>query len=251
MSYPRSTSCGEIGLILHIILDNVIEYKQDGVFVEVGANDGKTGSFTFNLAKIGWTGLNIEPIPRLYQECVENHREHKNVINLNCGIGEKNEEVEIYDAGTLSTIDEETYVNYKTVGEFKNICIENKKHLVKVRIMDEVLKEEKIENIELLVIDVEGYEEKVLSGFSIDEYNPKIIIIEIGDQYKDFIKNENIREKFKRLRSYLKKHNYSLLVNDVVDNVYIRNNIYSNLNDNFKTGIRKLVKYSQFDDSKI
>jgi len=246
MPYPCSTSCGEIGLILHIILDNVIEYKEDGVFVEVGANDGKTGSFTYNLAKIGWTGVNIEPVPRLYKECVENHREHKNVINLNCGIGEKNEELEIYDAGTLSTMDEETYVNYKTVGEFKNMCKENEKHLVKVRIMDEVLKEEKIKNLDLLVIDVEGYEEKVLSGFSIEDYTPKIIIIEIGDQYEDFIKNEKIREKFRRLRSYLKRHNYSLLVNDVV-----RNNIYSELNNNFKIGIRKLVKYSQFDDSKI
>ena len=90
-----------------------------------------------------------------------------------------------------------------------------------------------------------------MSGISIDEYSPKIIIIEIGDQKTHFIENENIREKFKRLRSYLKKHNYSLLVNDVVDNVYIRNNIYSNLNGNFKTGIRKIVKYPQFDDSKI
>ena len=251
MPYPCSTSCGEIGLILHIILDNVIEYKEDGVFVEVGANDGKTGSFTYNLAKIGWTGVNIEPVPRLYKECVENHREHKNVINLNCGIGEKNEELEIYDAGTLSTMDEETYVNYKTVGEFKNMCKENEKHLVTVRIMDEVLKEEKIKNLDLLVIDVEGYDEKVLSGFSIEDYTPKIIIIEIGDQYEDFIKNEKIREKFRRLRSYLKRHNYSLLVNDVVDNVYVRNNIYSELNNNFKIGIRKLVKYSQFDDSKI
>jgi|UniRef100_A0A6C0IML3 FkbM family methyltransferase len=251
MSYPHSTSCGEIGLILHIILDNIIEYKEDGVFVEVGANDGKTGSFTYNLAKIGWTGINIEPVPRLYKECVENHRDHKNVININCGIGEKNEELEIYDAGTLSTIDEETYKNYKTIGQFQNMCKENDKHLVKVRIMDEVLKEEKIENIDVVVVDVEGYEEKVLSGFSIEDYSPKILIIEIGDQYEEFIKNENIREKFKRLRKYFKEKNYSLLVNDIVDNVYVRNDIYSELNNNFKTGIRKLVKYAQFDDSKI
>jgi len=90
-----------------------------------------------------------------------------------------------------------------------------------------------------------------LSGFSIEDYSPKILIIEIGDQYEEFIKNENIREKFKRLRKYFKEKNYSLLVNDIVDNVYVRNDIYSELNNNFKTGIRKLVKYAQFDDSKI
>ena len=30
MSYPHSTSCGEIGKILHIILNNILEYKTDG-----------------------------------------------------------------------------------------------------------------------------------------------------------------------------------------------------------------------------
>ena len=63
MSYPKSTSCGNIGLILHIVLDNVLPYKTDGTFVEVGANDGMTGSFTYNLAKIGWHGLYFEPVP--------------------------------------------------------------------------------------------------------------------------------------------------------------------------------------------
>ena len=43
MGFPPSTSCGEIGKILHIILDNVLPYKTDGLFIEVGANDGKTG----------------------------------------------------------------------------------------------------------------------------------------------------------------------------------------------------------------
>ena len=174
-----------------------------------------------------------------------------NVINLNCGIGEKNEEVEIYDAGTLSTIDEETYSTYKTMDGFKNMCKENKKYKIQIKKMDDVLVENNINKINLLVIDVEGYEEKVLSGFDIEKYKPEIIIIEIGDQKPEFVKVENMREKFKRLRKYLKEHNYSLLINDVVDNVYIRNDIFNKLNNNFKIAIRKLVKYPQFDDTKV
>lgn len=96
MSYLPSTSCGEIGIILHIIYNKIIPYKTDGLFIEIGANDGKTGSFTYNLGKIGWHGINIEPIPRLYNLCSYNHKDHKNVKNYSLALGENKREVTIY-----------------------------------------------------------------------------------------------------------------------------------------------------------
>lgn len=248
MSYPNSTSCGEIGKILHIVLNNVLPYKTNGTFIEVGANDGMTGSFTYNLAGLGWHGINFEPIPRLYELCCANHLNHKNVINLQIAIGDKEETLDIYDANTLSTIDVETYNNYKTVPEFQNSCINNDKYAVSVKKLDNILKEYNIEKIDLLIIDVEGFEENVLNGFTINNYNPPIIIIEIGDQYQDFIKNNNIKEKFKRLREYFKNNHYSLLVNDVVDNVYIQNDIFKNISASFINEIRNFIKYPQYID---
>ena len=93
MTYLPSTSCGEIGKILHIIYNKIMPYKTDGLFIEIGANDGKTGSFTYNLGKIGWYGINIEPIPRLYNLCCNNHKDHKNVKNYNLALGELKGEV--------------------------------------------------------------------------------------------------------------------------------------------------------------
>ena len=34
-------------------------------------------------------------------------------------------------------------------------------------------------------------------------------------------------DKLKRLRNYFNENNYTLLVNDIVDNVYIHNSIYN------------------------
>lgn len=246
MSYPVSTSCGEVGLILNHILDNVLPFKTNGTFIEVGANDGKTGSFTYNLACLGWNGINFEPVPRLFEKCQENHKEHKNVKNFSCAIGANESVAEIYDADTLSTIDVETYQNYKETPQFKNICTNNEKILVKVRILNNILAENEISNIDLMVLDVEGYEEQVLQGFDIDLYKPKIFIIEISDQHPDFINNEGIMNKFARLRKYFDKHNYTLLVNDIVDNVYIHNDIYKNVNNNFIQNIKKIVKFQQY-----
>ena len=248
MGFPPSTSCGEIGKILHIILDNVLPYKTDGLFIEVGANDGKTGSFTYNLGKIGWSGINFEPIPRLYKLCCDNHKDNKNVKNYNLALGEIKGEVTIIDADTLSTIDTNVIDIYSKIPQFKSYFTNNNNyHKVKMNTLDNILEENSITNIDILVLDVEGYEENILKGFSIANYNPAIFIIEIADQHPDFINNTIMMTKYKNLRDYFKINNYTLLVNDIVDNVYISNEIYNTLNSHFISTIKQLVKYPQYN----
>jgi len=248
MSYPHSTSCGEIGKILHIILNNVLEYKTNGTFIEIGANDGKTGSFTYNLGKIGWNGIHFEPIPRLYKLCCDNHKAHKNVKNYNIALGEYEGEIDIIDAGTLSTIDTDVIKIYSKIPQFSRYFSNNHFHTVKMNTLNNVLQENKINNIDILVLDVEGYEENVLKGFSIENYNPTIFIIEIGDQHPDFINNDVMMNKYKILRDYFKKYNYTLLVNDVVDNVYIRDDIFVTLDKKFTDEIKQFVKFPQLNN---
>jgi FkbM family methyltransferase len=247
MSYPESTSCGEIGCILHIILNNVLSYKTNGTFIEVGANDGKTGSFTYNLAELGWYGLNFEPVPRLYNECCLNHQNHKNVKNFQLGLGETSKEAIIIDANTLSTIDSDIIETYTNTSQFSSYFNNNNiSHKIKIEKLDTVLESNYINDVDLLIIDVEGYEENVLKGFTIQKYIPSIVIIEICDQHPDFINNKKMMDKYKVLRQYFIENNYTLLVNDIVDNVYIHNNIYSTLNPTFIDYIKSLVNFSQF-----
>lgn len=246
MSYPTSTSCGNIGLILHIVLNNVLPYKTDGTFVEVGANDGKTGSFTYNLAKLGWHGLYFEPVPRIYNECYLNHINHKNVKTFQIGIGETSKEETIVDANTLSTIDNDTIESYSNIKQFAMSFKNNNTYKIKIEKLDTILEENSVTDIDMLVIDVEGYEENVLKGFSIHKYNPTMIIIEICDQHPDFINNNKMMDKYKKLRQYFLENNYKLLVNDIVDNVYIRNDIYSGLNPLFVNNIKKFINFPQF-----
>lgn len=247
MSYPNSTSCGEIGKILHIILNNVLPFKNNGFFIEIGANDGKTGSFTYNLAEIGWYGINFEPVPRIYNLCCQNHKHHKNVTNFNVAIGASKGEVNILDAGTLSTIDQDMLQVYINIPQFAtHVNNNNKYHTVRLDTLDNILEENRVLNIDLLVLDVEGYEENVLKGFSIKKYNPTIFIIEISDQHPDFINNNIMMNKYKMLRDYFKTNNYSLLVNDIVDNVYIHNDVFKKLDINFINEVRKLVKFPQY-----
>lgn len=52
--------------------------------------------------------------------------------------------------------------------------------------------------------------------------------------------------KYKKLREFFKINNYTLLINDVVDNVYITNELYSTLDSNFISTIKQLVKFPQY-----
>ena len=61
--------------------------RDEGVFVEVGANDGLTVSNTWGLAERGWRGLMIEPISEIAQLCRSNHQRHANVSVLECAVG--------------------------------------------------------------------------------------------------------------------------------------------------------------------
>lgn len=223
--YKPTTSCGQIGLVLHKIYQNVLGYKKDGVFVEVGANDGKTGSFTYNLATLGWKGIYCEPISEIYNLCVENHKQNVNTICLNVGCGSKEEELEITVANTLSTIDSEMLEMYKNTNWAKSTLRNSYTTKVKIKKLDSLLEDNKIEpNFDVFILDVEGYEEEVLKGFSLDYYKPKIIVIEIPDQHPDFIHNQKFLEKCSRIRRVLNT-NYKLVIKDIVDNVYIRNDL--------------------------
>jgi len=246
MSYPPSTSCGEIGKSLHIIFNNILPLKNNGTFIEIGANDGKTGSFTYNLARMGWNGLNFEPVPRLYKLCCENHKNHKNIKNYQMALGEAKEEATIIDADTLSTIDKNVIDIYSKVPQFTNNFKNNNYHKIKIEKLDNILEQNNITDIDIIILDVEGYEENVLKGFTIEKYNPNIFIIEIADQHPDFINNEIMMNKYKVLRKYFREHNYSLLVNDVVDNVYIHNDIYKKMDDKFIKYIKTLINFPQY-----
>ena len=58
--------------------------------------------------------------------------------------------------------------------------------------------------------------------------------------------NPKIVNRYTVLRNYFKEHNYVLLVNDIVDNVYVHMDTYKTLNKDFVLNIKKMVNYPQY-----
>ena len=185
--------------------------KRDGLFVEVGAHDGQTYSNTWPLAVEGWEGLYIDPIPEFANQCRGNHAHHPDVYVEECAVGAQDGELALYtngqglftgsrELGLLLGVEEGVYIR------------------VVQRTLNSILHQYSIENIDLLVIDVEGMELEVLAGFNVPKYLPTMIIIEAHERHKI----EAMRFNASEINGLLYHFGYTRIYSDNINNIYLQ-----------------------------
>ncbi|MGA3023415.1 MAG: FkbM family methyltransferase [Bryobacteraceae bacterium] len=167
-------------------LDKALErfLPRCGFFVELGANDGIQQSNTYYFEKYkGWTGILIEPVPELFARCVRN-RPNAHHFNYACT------DPESAAAGEL----EMTYCNLMSVtkGAFsdkerESYWIESGATMQNVTPHDlrvpsitlsGILASCNNPHVDLLSLDVEGYEIPVLKGLDLTRHKPDVILVE-------------------------------------------------------------------------
>ena len=179
------------------LIREYFDNKQHGYFVEVGANDPTAvNSQSWHLeTQLQWTGILVEPNPDLAQRCQE-LRPKSTSFACACVDNENNKEVTLFvpllngkemdvHAGINKNIDD---FNYHQHREIKVPC----------RTLNSLLEEVGANSIDLLSIDVEGAELQVLTGFDMQKYQPKLILLE--DKHLYLTKHH-----------YLKKRGYMLV----------------------------------------
>jgi FkbM family methyltransferase len=167
-------------LILRRLFTNV----KKGFYIDVGAYDPEIDSVTKAFYDMGWSGINIEPIPSLYERFVEKRPRDINlqiVANDSDGIIKINE---ILNTG-LSTVIEKIATRHVKDGGFKRVRIE-----VKAKTLTSICSDLNIENIHFLKIDVEGSEKKVLDGFDLNRFRPWVILIEATEPLSQNLNHE-------------------------------------------------------------
>ena len=221
-------------------IDNISELyevflttKLDGVFVEVGAFDGYTFSNTWGLAQRGWRGIYVEPIPKYANQCRKNHVKHRNVSVVEKIVSSTTGDKEtIFLAGTLSTTSTEQLESYR-LQEWSQKHVSDKQIVVTTTTLHDLLETENVNvGFDLLVVDVEGTEDIVFSGFDIAWWKPKMIIVELEEFHPNMRDN---RFSHTRLRDQIEDSGYSIVYKDQINTVFIDRNLYlefsTSLND--------------------
>lgn len=125
------------------------------VFIDVGANLGNWTNLFLEYAKKPVIGILFEPSTFAYNHLKKIFENQSNLQIVNAAVGESSGEMTFYeepDAGYMSSLIE---------GFSRSNAIEKK---VKITTISNEMKQRNIDYIDLLKIDAEGYDFKIISG---------------------------------------------------------------------------------------
>lgn len=193
-------------------------YKNTGSFVEIGAFNCYNWSNTYTLALAGWNGLLVEPQEKEFHECSELYNDNPNIILEQCCIGKENGTIQLYLGGSTSTIKTEMIETYNSIEWAKFGGLREDRFVeCEMFTLDTLLKKHnQAIGFEVLVIDVEGAELDVLSGFTLEKWQPQMVIIEAHEQSDD----ERLSAKAHKINEYFEE--YKKIYSDHINNIYAR-----------------------------
>jgi len=158
--------------------------------VQIGSNDGKTGDPLYPLFQKhpAWRGLLVEPIPYIFERLRANYPDGDRFDLANVAVGEEGElPFYVVDKKAAEALPDLPYW-YDQLGSF------DRNHIVKeldgvlepyIRVMEvksttltKLLDRYAVTDIDVLHIDAEGYDWKVLQQLELDRFRPTFILCE-------------------------------------------------------------------------
>jgi FkbM family methyltransferase len=194
----------------------VLGHKPHVFFVQVGSNDGVQGDPIHELVveRSGWRGMFIEPINFLFRRLRENYGNDERFLFENVAIGTRRETKKFYYVSEKAKSELELPYWHDQLGSFDRSHITKmlgealSSYIIEADVeclpLTDVLDRNKVEAIDLVHIDTEGFDYKVLSQLDLKRFKPSVILYEhhlLSDE--EFIKAQKmLRRSGYRLRQY-------------------------------------------------
>jgi FkbM family methyltransferase len=154
-----------------------------GYFIEAGANDGLSQSNTYWFERFrGWRGLLVEGVPELAAAARRN-RPKATVVNAALVADASTTYVTMKNVNLTSIVrgargsdaEDEAYAR-KGAASQDGVAVRDVE--VPARTLTSILDEVRPPRIDLLSLDVEGYEVEALKGLDLSRYRPRYLLVE-------------------------------------------------------------------------
>ena len=188
------------------ILIDIINFKRNGFFLEVGAYNGFSESVSLRFEKqLKWKGLLIEPNP-VHFKYLKKNRPENICLNLICLSKDfLNKKLFIKNLNQMSYIvddDDKSYFSHYPTEKIQNLAKETysgtfEKLFCKIETLQNIFRDCNIKKIDLAIIDVEGSEMELLKGIEFSDVDIEYFCIETYN--------------FEDLDIFMKKKNYRLI----------------------------------------
>lgn len=161
-----------------VMLRSLFPANYKGFYIDVGAHHPYRISNTFLLFKSGWSGVNIDANP----ETISLYRKARpNDINLNIGVGLHEETLSYYRFSdpAVNTFVEEAAEKFKNKSWIEYLGTTKIQVVTLETILNQHVKPEQV--IDVLSVDVEGFDLDVLKSNDWRKFRPKVIVVEAHD----------------------------------------------------------------------
>jgi FkbM family methyltransferase len=157
-----------------VIVDGLLGHKSTGTHVDIGACDPDFLNNTKRFYDRGWSGINVEPHPQMFEKL---ERSRPRDINLNLGVGAARTELSFY------------ILSEPTISSFNRRIAERNARTLSARIVsvsrvpvytiaDIFERHAADRRIDFMSLDVEGFELEALKGNDWTRFRPLVMIVE-------------------------------------------------------------------------
>ena len=202
-------------MVVHVSLNTIFEIAYESnikSFVQIGANDGKKNDPLYHrIIQYGWKGILVEPDPSNFKKLKENYSQLEGLIFENTGIGPEHGDLPFYK---INNITEREPGWYDQVGSFdKETFLENISfgkgldqrvvaEILPVIRFDELLEKYNVLQVDLLHLDTEGFDYRILRSIDFSKYNIRMVLFE-----SEWMTKSELKEIIRMLRD----HRYRVL----------------------------------------
>lgn len=169
-------------------LRRVGENSDDFFFIQIGANDGVIYDPIYQFVRqYNWSGILVEPVPCYFNRLLINYQGNSNLYFENVAISDQDEQRDFYRVqegldflpewcNGLGTFNLDVLLTHKwAIPNLEDYVV---KETVECLSLDSLLKKYAVDNVDLLLIDTEGYDYQVLKQLDLDLIRPSILLYE-------------------------------------------------------------------------